>query len=70
MNGTNYEVPNCGAFSSSHSHPFGAAERLMILFSNTLSLRSCLNVRYRVSQAFSTTFVILMFNFIYTYSCM
>ena len=49
MNGTNYEVPHCGAFSTLHSH------LSWVLFSNTLSLDSSLNVRDHVSQPYSTT---------------
>ena len=51
-NGTNYEVPHCGAFSTPHSHPNIC---LRILFSNTLSLDSSLNVRDHASQPYSTT---------------
>ena len=52
MNGTNYEIPHCKAFSTPHSHP---NIRLRILSSNTLSLRSSLNDRYHVLQPYSTT---------------
>ena len=58
MNGTNYEVPHCGAFSTPYSHPSWAqifASGSWILFSNTLSLHSCLNVRDHVSHPYSTT---------------
>ena len=50
--GTNNKVPHCEAFSTPHSHP---NIRLRILFSNTLSLRSSLNVRDHVSQPYSKT---------------
>ena len=53
MNGTNYEVLHCGAFSTPHSHLSWI--RLSILFSNTLSLHSSLNVRNHVSLPYSTT---------------
>ena len=52
VNGTNYEVPHCGAFSTPHSHP---NIYLRIQFSNTLSLHSSLNVRDHASQPYSTT---------------
>ena len=55
MNGTNYEVPHCGAFSTPHSHPSWAQIRLRILFANILSLHFFLNVRDHVSQPNSTT---------------
>ena len=66
MNGTNYEVPHCEAFTSPHSHP---NIRLRILFSNIHSLRSSLNVRDYVSQPYSTTgniivLYILIFKFL------
>ena len=48
MKGINYEVPHCEAF-------FTPNIRLRILFSNTLSLHSSLNVREHVSQPYSTT---------------
>jgi len=56
MNGTNYEVHHCGAFSTPHSHPSWAQIiRLRILFSNTLILHCYFNIRDQVSQAYSIT---------------
>ena len=51
MNVTNYEVSQSRAFSPPHSHP---NIRLRILFSNTLSLDSSLNVRDHASQPYNT----------------
>ena len=53
--GTNYEVPQFGAFSTSHLILLGLNVRLRILFSNTLSLHSSLNIRDHVSLPYSTT---------------
>ena len=57
MNGTNYEVPS-SLWSLLHS-PFtsllGPNIRLRILFSNTLSLHSSLNLRDHASQPYSRT---------------
>ena len=73
MNGTNYEVPHCGAFSTRYSHPswiqifaslLGPNIRLRILFLNTLNLHSSLNVRDHVSQPYSTTGNIIVLNIV------
>ena len=48
----NYEVSHCESFSSSYFHPFWS---LKIMFSNTLSLHSSLNVRDHVSKPYSIT---------------
>ena len=55
MNGTNYEVPYCEAFSTLHSHPFGSNIRLRILFSSSLSMHSSLNIKGHVSLPYRTT---------------
>jgi len=60
VNGTNYEVPHCGAFSIPIIIPLGPNIRLRILFSNTLSLYSSLNVRDHFSQPYSTTGYIIV----------
>ena len=54
---------------SNNSYPLGPNFRLRILFSNTLSLDSSLNVRDQVSQPYSTTgniivLYILIFKFL------
>ena len=52
MNGTNYEVPHCGAFSTPpFSSLLGPNIRIKILFSNTISLLSSYNVRDHVEIA-------------------
>ena len=65
MMGTNYEVHHCVAFSTPHSHPSWVQKiRLRILFSNTLSLNSSLNVRDHVSQPYNTTGIIIFLYFL------
>ena len=70
MNGKNYEVPHCEAFSYPHSNPSWKNIRLRILFSNTLSLDSSLVVRDHVLQPYSTTgnIIVLYITFTSTYS--
>ena len=56
MNGTNYEIPHCGAFSPPHSHPscaqiFASGSCFQI----PRSLHYSFNVRDHVSQTYSTT---------------
>ena len=53
MNGTNYKVTHCGPSHSQISSLLGPNIRLRILFSNTLSLHSSLNVRNYVPQPYS-----------------
>ena len=46
MNGTNYGVPHCEAYSLSNSHPSWAPKICLgMLFLDTLSLSSSLNVK-------------------------
>ena len=54
MNGTNYEVPHCGAFST---FPIVPNIRLNILFSNTLSLHSSLNVKDQAASCSTKDYV-------------
>ena len=67
MNGTNYEVPRCGAFSPPHSHPSWAQKFASgSCFQIPLAF---LNVRDHVSQTYSTTgniivLYILIFKFL------
>ena len=67
MNGTNYEVPHCEAFSTLHTFlSWGPIIGLGDLFSNTL--RSSLNVRDNASHPYSRIGNIIVFFFIDTYS--
>ena len=61
MNGTNYEVPHYVASL------LGSNIRLRILFSNTLSLHSSLNVRDHVSQPYSFEMVATFRDTMYFY---
>ena len=67
---TIYKVPHCGGFSTPPLKYFlGPNIHLRILFSNTLCLRSSLNVRCHASQSYSATgniivLYILIFKFL------
>ena len=66
MNGSNYEVPHCGASPLPIIIPLGPNIRLKIVVLNTHSLHSSLDVRDHVVQPYSTTGnIIVLFIFIF-----
>ena len=53
MNGTNYEVPHCGAFSTPHSHPTMLMQLIKTNFHSRLHKNKVFMSKFYLKRAFT-----------------